>query len=161
MIAVAIPASSGLGAPLSGWLLNLHGTLGMSGWQWLFIIEAVPSLILGVVVLRVLSESPFHASWLETEESEWPRRTLAAERGACPVIDALRRTARAVQSASMVARVYLEWDRRNELWRNVFLAADRARVRRVIHSRRSDVRAAVRGRGARRVVVGCAFRQAV
>jgi MFS family permease len=83
--AVAIPASAGIGAPLSGWILNLHGAGGLSGWQWLFIIEAVPSLILGFVVLRVLADSPANAAWLHDDERRWLNATLADERRAQPL----------------------------------------------------------------------------
>ncbi|NKJ50806.1 MFS transporter [Burkholderia sp. SG-MS1] len=80
--AVAIPASAGIGAPISGWILNLHGAGGLSGWQWLFIIEAIPSLILGFVVLRVLADSPANAAWLHDDERRWLNATLADERRA-------------------------------------------------------------------------------
>ncbi|KAA1014240.1 MFS transporter [Paraburkholderia panacisoli] len=83
--AVAIPASAGIGAPLSGWILNLHGAGGLSGWQWLFIIEAIPSLILGFVVLRVLVDSPANATWLRDDERRWLTATLADERRAQPL----------------------------------------------------------------------------
>ena len=83
--AVAIPASAGIGAPLSGWLLNLHGAGGLSGWQWLFIIEAIPSLILGFVVLRVLVDTPADAAWLHDDERRWLTATLADERRAQPL----------------------------------------------------------------------------
>ncbi|WP_321914490.1 MULTISPECIES: MFS transporter [unclassified Paraburkholderia] len=82
--AVAIPASAGIGAPLSGLLLNLHGAGGLSGWQWLFIIEAVPSLVLGVVLLRTLADSPSEAAWLDDEERRWLSTRLADERRALP-----------------------------------------------------------------------------
>ncbi|WP_233889741.1 MFS transporter [Paraburkholderia flagellata] len=82
--AVAIPASAGIGAPLSGLLLNLHGVVGLSGWQWLFIIEAVPSLVLGVVLLRVLVDSPDKAPWLDDAERQWLNTRLADERRALP-----------------------------------------------------------------------------
>lgn len=47
----AVPISSALGAPLSAWILDTHGLLGLAGWQWLFIIEGLPAVVLGLVVL--------------------------------------------------------------------------------------------------------------
>jgi MFS transporter, ACS family, tartrate transporter len=57
-----------IGGPLSGALLSLHGAFGLAGWQWLFLLEGLPAVVLGVVVLRVLDERPRDAAWLtETE----------------------------------------------------------------------------------------------
>ena len=67
----AVPVSSVIGAPLSGLLLGLDGLLGMKGWQWLFIIEAVPALILSVVVFFYLTDRPADATWLDADERAW------------------------------------------------------------------------------------------
>lgn len=67
----AIPLSSVIGAPISGLLLGLHGTLGMKGWQWLFILEALPALILSFVVYFYLTDRPADATWLRADEREW------------------------------------------------------------------------------------------
>ncbi len=75
----AIPLSSVLGAPLSGSLLGFDGVSGMAGWQWLFILEAVPALILSVVVLFYLTDRPALAKWLATDERTWLANTLTAE----------------------------------------------------------------------------------
>src|SRR3954469_268953 len=53
-----------IGGPVSGALLSLHGAGGLAGWQWLFLLEGVPSIILGFVVLKVLTERPEDATWL-------------------------------------------------------------------------------------------------
>jgi MFS transporter, ACS family, tartrate transporter len=63
-----------IGGPISGALLSLHGAGGLAGWQWLFLLEGVPSIVLGVVVLLVLAERPEDAAWLTAAE----RATLAA-----------------------------------------------------------------------------------
>jgi MFS transporter, ACS family, tartrate transporter len=65
---VAIPASSLIGGPISGLILELDGTWGLQGWQWLFIIEGLPAVFLGLVVFMVLSDRPETASWLSPEE---------------------------------------------------------------------------------------------
>ena len=59
-----------IGGPISGMLLSLHGAGGLAGWQWLFLLEGVPSIVLGVIVLTVLDERPDDAAWLnETERA--------------------------------------------------------------------------------------------
>ena len=75
----AIPLSSVLGLPVSGALLGMDGVAGMHGWQWLFIVEAVPSLILSVVVLRYLTDRPADATWLPDDSRTWLMRRIAAE----------------------------------------------------------------------------------
>jgi D-galactonate transporter len=75
----AIPLSSVIGAPVSGLLLYLHGGLGLSGWQWLFIIEAVPAVILAFVVFSYLTDRPGDAQWLAPEERTWLSARLTAE----------------------------------------------------------------------------------
>src|SRR6478736_2684395 len=57
----AIPLSTVIGAPMSGLLLNMHGVMGLKGWQWLFLIEAVPALVLSVVVFFYLTDRPADA----------------------------------------------------------------------------------------------------
>jgi D-galactonate transporter len=75
----AIPLSTVIGAPISGVLLYLHGGLGLAGWQWLFIIEAVPSIILAVVVFFYLTDRPADAAWLAPDERGWLAERLALE----------------------------------------------------------------------------------
>ena len=75
----AIPLSTVIGAPISGVLLYLHGGLGLAGWQWLFIIEAVPSIILAVVVFFYLTDRPSDAAWLAPDERSWLAERLALE----------------------------------------------------------------------------------
>lgn len=76
----AIPLSSVLGAPLSGQLLGFNGMGGLAGWQWLYILEAAPALVLSVVVLFYLTDRPAVAGWLAADERSWLARTLDAER---------------------------------------------------------------------------------
>jgi ACS family tartrate transporter-like MFS transporter len=75
----AIPVSTALGGPLSSAILTLDGLLGLSGWRWLFLLEAIPSLILGVAVLFALPDTPDDAPWLSSEEKAWLARTLETE----------------------------------------------------------------------------------
>jgi ACS family tartrate transporter-like MFS transporter len=76
----AIPLSTVIGAPLSGLLLELDGFLGMKGWQWLFILEAMPALILSVVVYFYLTDRPADATWLQADERRWLVARLQQER---------------------------------------------------------------------------------
>src|SRR5258707_2090107 len=75
----AIPLSTVIGAPVSSALLGLEGVLGMHGWQWLFILEAVPALLLSVGVLLYLTDKPADAGWLGDDERRWLVDRLAAE----------------------------------------------------------------------------------
>lgn len=67
----AVPLSSAIGGPMGGWLLSLSGHFDLAGWQWLFLVEGVPSVLLGVVVLFYLTDRPRDASWLTTEQRTW------------------------------------------------------------------------------------------
>ena len=75
----AIPASSVIGAPVSSLLLYLDGVGGLKGWQWMFVVEAVPALILSVVVFFYLTDRPSEARWLADDERRWLAGRLAAE----------------------------------------------------------------------------------
>jgi MFS transporter, ACS family, tartrate transporter len=76
----AIPVSNILGSLVSGVLLSLHGLWGLTGWQWLFIIEAMPAVVLGVAFYLYMTDRPEHADWLEPEQRDWLIARLAAER---------------------------------------------------------------------------------
>ena len=75
----AIPLSTVIGAPISGALLYLHGGLGLAGWQWLFIVEALPSIILAGVVFFYLTDRPAEAAWLAPDERKWLAERLELE----------------------------------------------------------------------------------
>jgi MFS transporter, ACS family, tartrate transporter len=77
--AIAVPVSTVIGAPISGLLLGLDGVLGLRGWQWLFIIEGIPSVLLGIVSWFYLTDRPEHADWLKAEQKAWLAAKLNAE----------------------------------------------------------------------------------
>lgn len=79
MFMAAIPLSSVIGSPISGALLGLDGIWGLAGWQWLYIVEAAPALVLSVIVLNYLTDRPADATWLQADERNWLAGTLAAE----------------------------------------------------------------------------------
>ena len=78
---VAVPFSLAIGAPLSALLLDV-GWRGLSGWQWLFIFEGLPAVVLGVVTLFALTDRPRDAKWLTKEERDHLEDVLAREAAA-------------------------------------------------------------------------------
>ena len=79
LFTVAIPVSSFLGSPISAALLATDGWLGLRGWQWMFILEAVPAVLLGLACLVVLSDRPAEAVWLGDDERGWLLARLEAD----------------------------------------------------------------------------------
>ncbi|QDU18616.1 MFS transporter [Urbifossiella limnaea] len=86
---VGIPISLALGAVVSRWLLD-QGWLGYAGWQWVFLAEGAPAVLLGIAVPFLLTDRPRQAKWLTAEERDWLEATLAAEREATPAANAMR-----------------------------------------------------------------------
>lgn len=78
---IAIPSASAVGSPISTYLLELN-LFGLEGWQTLFILEAIPSLILGVACFYYLTDSIEEANWLEADEREWLKNIVAEEQAA-------------------------------------------------------------------------------
>jgi ACS family tartrate transporter-like MFS transporter len=76
----AIPVCGVIGGPISGALLGLDGRLGLQGWQWLFLLEGVPSVLVGLAVLWRLPDRPRDARWLTPEERAWLEQRLEVER---------------------------------------------------------------------------------
>ncbi|HEX8827796.1 MAG TPA: MFS transporter, partial [Xanthobacteraceae bacterium] len=75
----AAPLSTALGSPLSAALLEMNGVMGLHGWQWLFLIEAVPAVILGFVVFFYMTDRPEKAKWLKDDERAWLVGVMNAE----------------------------------------------------------------------------------
>ncbi|PKB13367.1 sugar phosphate permease [Novosphingobium kunmingense] len=71
LFALGIPLASFVSSPISGALLTLDGTLGLHGWQWLFLVEGLPASLLGIACLFWLSDRPRDARWLTPEQREW------------------------------------------------------------------------------------------
>ncbi len=74
----ANPLAGVVGSPVSGLLLGMHGG-GLSGWQWLFVMEASPAIVLGATVYWVLTDRPQNARWLPDEQRRWLLETLENE----------------------------------------------------------------------------------
>jgi ACS family tartrate transporter-like MFS transporter len=77
---VAAPIAVFLGSILSGALLGLHGKLGLVGWQWLFLVEGFPAVLLGLMALKVLTSRPEDARWLTEDEKQWLALEMDRER---------------------------------------------------------------------------------
>ena len=75
----AVPISIAIGSPISGALLTMDGILGLHGWQWLFLVEAAPAVLLTGVVLTYLTDRPENAKWLDDEERAWLVAEMKAE----------------------------------------------------------------------------------
>jgi len=76
---IALPLSSTVMGAVAGPLLHLQGRLGLAGWQWLFLLEGLPSVLFSVVLWRLLTDKPKDAEWLSVEERAWLMREMASE----------------------------------------------------------------------------------
>ena len=74
----AVPAASLIGSPVAGWLLGVHWRL-LAGWRWLFILEGIPAVILGIVTVYYMTDWPAQARWLPDDERNWITGELKAE----------------------------------------------------------------------------------
>ncbi|GAB5078412.1 MFS transporter [Arthrobacter sp. AD-310] len=79
---IALPLATVIAAPVSGMIMDNISWLGMEGWRWVFILEGGPAIIMAVVTLFVLVDSPAQAKWLTAEEKTWLETTLQKERDA-------------------------------------------------------------------------------
>ena len=77
---IAQPVANALASIVSGAILGMDGILGLKGWQWVFILEALPALVLAVVVWKVMTDRPAVADWLAADEREWLETRLGEER---------------------------------------------------------------------------------
>ncbi|MGJ7551240.1 MFS transporter [Pseudomonas alloputida] len=77
---IAMPFTAGFGSALSGLILSLDGVWGLHGWQWLFLLEGMPSVIMGFVVFGYLNDTPAQAHWLSPEDKQRLQQALAADK---------------------------------------------------------------------------------
>ena len=77
---LAQPVSNALASIVSGAILEMDGILGLKGWQWVFILESIPAVVLAFVVLRQMTDRPEQAKWLDADERTWLEAELEAER---------------------------------------------------------------------------------
>ncbi|MGU7774311.1 MFS transporter [Burkholderia sp. MR1-5-21] len=82
MFIAAIPVSGIIGGPLSGWILKyMGGTGGMAGWQWMFLLQGLPTVLMGLLVLKYLDDRPATATWLASRERDLIAHNMFAEQG--------------------------------------------------------------------------------
>ena len=79
MFMAAAPAAGLIGSPVSGALMQLNGLLSLRGWQWLFLVEGIPALVLGVITFRFLTDRPADAEWLTEDERDWLSQAILQE----------------------------------------------------------------------------------
>src|SRR6201994_659341 len=76
---VAQPVANAVASIASAAILEMDGMLGFKGWQWIFIIEAIPAVLLGLVTLRLMTDKPMSADWLAEDERNWLQARLDTE----------------------------------------------------------------------------------
>ena len=76
---IAQPVANAVASIASSAILDMDGTLGIRGWQWIFIIEAIPAVLLGLIILRIMTDRPGHANWLAEDERSWLQERLDGE----------------------------------------------------------------------------------
>jgi ACS family tartrate transporter-like MFS transporter len=79
MFMAAAPAAGLIGSPVSGALMQFNGLLGLRGWQWLFLVEGVPALVLGLITFHFLTDRPANALWLTADERDWLSSAIQQE----------------------------------------------------------------------------------
>jgi ACS family tartrate transporter-like MFS transporter len=83
---IAVPISAAIGNPLSAWLLELDGIWGLAGWRWLFLLEGIPAVLLGFIVLAFLPDHPAGARWLSVEQRDWLTARLQRDDDESPAL---------------------------------------------------------------------------
>jgi ACS family tartrate transporter-like MFS transporter len=82
---MASPIALAIGGPISGWILRAHW-LHLASWRWLFILEALPAIVLGIITFFVMVDRPRDATWLDPDEREWVTAELEAEKASKPAV---------------------------------------------------------------------------
>lgn len=91
ILLLAIPIASIIGSPLSTWIMDVVHWGGLSGWRWMFILEGLPAVLLGIIVLFYLTNRPKEAKWLTKEERDWLEGELERERYEASLVNKARK----------------------------------------------------------------------
>ncbi|HEY4380218.1 MAG TPA: MFS transporter [Acidobacteriaceae bacterium] len=104
----AVPLSQLMGSPIAGWVVG-HRWLGVEGWRWLFVVEGLPAVVLGVVTWFYLTDWPRDAAWLSGEQQEWIAGELEAEKPAGSAVTILEtlRSGKVLMLAGVAFLAYL------------------------------------------------------
>ncbi len=103
---IAMPVTMALGSLASGYILNLDGVMNLKGWQWLFLLEGFPSVILGFVVWFWLDDSPDKARWLTQDDKACLKEMLEADRLNAESIQQRERAALAPKQGSLMRELF-------------------------------------------------------
>lgn len=98
VLLLALPLGSLIGAPVSAWIIDNISWAGLQGWRWMFILEGIPAVILGVMVIFYLTNRPKDAKWLMDEEKNWLEGELAKERSQSVKVNAVSKRAMLMDS---------------------------------------------------------------
>jgi ACS family tartrate transporter-like MFS transporter len=79
LFVIAQPVANAIGSPMSGFLLGMHGVWGLTGWQWMFIIQGIPAVLFGFACLKLLTDTPEDARWLHPDERRWLVDTMRTD----------------------------------------------------------------------------------
>jgi ACS family tartrate transporter-like MFS transporter len=90
LFVLAQPISNAIGAPISGLILTMDGVAGLHGWQWMFLIQGLPAVVLGILAPWLLTDRPEDATWLLPEERNWLVATMADDQARKSSAHALR-----------------------------------------------------------------------
>ena len=154
----AIPVSTVIGAPISGFVLNLEGVAGLHGWQWVYLIEAAPALLMTFAVLFYLTDRPGDAHWLAPDERKWLQDRLDGERVNRESFFKLTWPQSVINTRVVALGVRLHGAQHSSIRPQLLPAADRQGFRRQQHSGGFHHRGPLSRRRRRDGPVGAPFR---
>lgn len=104
----AIPLSLVIGSPIAGWILG-HKWFAVQGWRWLFVLEGMPAVLLGVVAFFFLTDRPGEAAWLAPEQRQWIQQRLQEEKPSNRVANTVAQALRSRTILLLAAAVFLDY----------------------------------------------------
>ena len=159
VLIASTPLSIIIGSLVSLPLLKLDGVAGLAGWQWLFVIQAIPTVLLGIAVLATLPDGPQAAQWLSAAQKAWLAARLSAERAQKDSVPPLRRRRRAQERPGLDDRAGRTRHQLRRLRADPVPADHHQRPRRQPGHGACHQRHPVRGGGHRHDPLGAALRQ--